>query len=527
MDAWRARKRRWQACLVACSGLLLIATAGRSDLIYFRGGGQAQLAVAEEGGRLTVELPEGRLELHPEDILRRIPGYCPAEEWETRLRTAQASGIAARHEAAWWAVENGLTIEAAGELRALRAIDPGHAATARMVAMLDRLERPCPDPEFSALQSALGVEMKVARGPHVLLLHQHGEAEARERVELLERVVLGFHLLFAAEGIELRAPRHRLVSAWFAERQDYLAFLHRQGADAFATTGGYFHPTWEAVVAWDARSGERQRAARASLAARRIELRDLAAGLDGLPARGRLRLKLGGEPVRTVGRSEGRIWLDRLEREATYRTLLLDLEWRAFDLGLAAHEMVHQLSADSGLTGRHDAFPYWLHEGLAAQFEVVRGGRWAGISRANDLRLPDWRASRPSPRLERLLRDAGFGHGYQRDLYAHAWALVYYLRLRHPAEFVTFLDLLRNPEENGETSLPPGQEARGERTVVAFRRAFGEDIEGVERDWHAFMAGIRTPLELHAPRAGAPRPRRTAIRPAEPQGDPAPHSRSR
>lgn len=514
MDAWWVRKRSWPACLVAGSALFLIARVGRSDLIYFRGGGQAQVEVVEEDGRMMLDLPEGRLELHPEDIIRRVRGSCPAQEWESRLRAAQASGMAARHGAVWWAIENGLTIEAAGELRGLRAIDSSHAPTARMVAMLDKLEQPCPDPECAAFQSALGVEMKVARGPHVLLLHQHDDAEAQERLEMLERVVMGFHLLFAAEGFELRVPRHRLVSAWFAERRDYLAFLHRQGADAFATTGGYFHPTWEAVVAWDARSGDRQRAARAMLSARRIELREVAAGLDELSAKGRLRLKLGSEPARMVGRSEGRIWLGRLERETAYRTLLLDLEWRAFDLGLAAHEMVHQLAADSGLASRHDAFPFWLHEGLAAQFEVVRGGRWAGISRANDLRLPDWRTSRPSPRLEKLLRDAGFGHGYQRTLYAQAWALVYYLRMRHPAEFVTFLDLLRNPDETGEMGLPSGQEARGERTVAVFRRAFGEDIGGVERDWHAFMAEIRTPLELHSPRSGAPGHRRTVIRPA-------------
>ncbi len=283
---------------------------------------------------------------------------------------------------------------------------------------------PCGDPEFAEFRSSLGIETKVARGPHILLLHQHSEAEARQRVELLERVVTGFHLLFAAEGMELRTPRRRLVSVWFAEQQDYLDFLHRQGADAFSTTGGYYHPTWDAVVAWDARSGEHQRAARAAVASRRSAMSELAGGIERMPAGGRLRLRLSDEPARMIGRSEGRVLLDRLEREAAYRTLLLDLEWQSLDLGLAAHEMVHQLSADSGLAGRHDAFPYWLHEGLAAQFELVRGGRWAGISRANDHRLPDWRAARPSPRLERLVRDVGFGHGYRRNLYAQAWALV-------------------------------------------------------------------------------------------------------
>ncbi len=106
-------------------------------------------------------------------------------------------------------------------------------------------------------------------------------------------------------------------------------------------------------------------------------------------------MKLGDEPARSVGRADGRALIERLEREVSYRTALLDLDWRASDLGLAAHEMVHQLMADSGLVPRHDAFPNWLHEGFAAQFELIRGGRWAGISRANDLRLPDWRGCNP------------------------------------------------------------------------------------------------------------------------------------
>ena len=99
-------------------------------------------------------------------------------------------------------------------------------------------------------------------GPHVVLLHQHSETEANERIALLERVIAAFISSSRAQGIELSVPRQRLVSAWFSERKDYLAFLHQQGADAFVTTSGYFHPTWDAVVAYDSRSSEKQRAAR-------------------------------------------------------------------------------------------------------------------------------------------------------------------------------------------------------------------------------------------------------------------------
>ena len=222
-----------------------------------------------------------------------------------------------------------------------------------------------------------------------------------------------------------------------------------------------------------------------------------------MPQRGRIRVKLADEPARNVGRAEAQAILDRLDREIAYRTALLDLDWRAIDLGTAAHEMIHQLAADSGLLPRHDAFPYWLHEGFAAQFEVIRGGRWAGISRAHDLRLTDWRNIRSPTRLEQLVRDAGFGRGYHRDLYAQAWALVYYLRTQRPRQFLTFIDLLRNPDIDSDGGAVL-QGAKAERVFTAFQRAFGGDLDGIDRDWHRFLDGVQTPLEQHVPTANTP-----------------------
>ncbi len=155
--------------------------------------------------------------------------------------------------------------------------------------------------------------------------------------------------------------------------------------------------------------------------------------------------------------------------------------------------MIHQVAAESRLVARHDDFPLWLHEGFAAQFEVVRGGRWAGIGRAHDLRLPDWRAAAEPARLAPLVQDVGFGRGYRRTPYAQAWALVYYLRKEHPERFLTFLDLLRGPDP------PPGP--RGPRYLAAFHEAFGDDLADLEASWRRYLDALRTPLEAeeHAP----------------------------
>jgi hypothetical protein len=491
---------RASACSVLLASLVWVAATitgqvCRSELVYFRKGGEAQLPAKAEGTRVVIEMPDGKVELARDNVRAIVPGFRPETEWETRLRHARAAGFEARFAAVWWAIENGLSVEVTAELRELHALDPKHQPAARMAAVMDRLDRPCGEPSFDRFQKALGIETRVARGPHVVLLHQHSDAEADERVALLERVITGFHLLFAGQGIELAVPRRRLVSAWFADQKDYLDFLRSEDATAFATTRGYFHPTWNAVVAFDARSGDVQRTARNKLAAKRDELRRYGELIEAAPARSRVKIKLEGEPVRAVGRSEAKAFLARIDGEITCEAMLLDLDRRSVDLGTAAHEMIHQLASDSGLAPRHGVFPVWLHEGLAAQFEVIRGGRWAGISRAHDLRLPDWRRLHSPLRLERLVRDAGFGRGYQRDLYAQAWALVYYLRTQHPQQFLKFVDLLRSPRLDDESAASP----TGDRVFDAFQRAFGNDVDRLDADWHRFMETVHTPLEQHSP----------------------------
>jgi hypothetical protein len=456
---------------------------GRADLFYFAEGGAVQLRGESRAGKIFLETPDGPLEFLREDFRAIVPGHWPEDEWEPRRESALAGGAEARFAAAWWALENGLTPQAVAMVREAHDADPHHPPSARMVAALARLDEPLSDPDPGPIRRAMRVHADETRGAHVLLLHQHDRADADERVDLLERVVTSYYLVFAAQGIELPAPRHRLATAWFARRSDYLAFLESEKATAFRATQGFYHPTLDAVFSYDARSSERQRTARETHAAKRRKMSSTRGEFD------RLRLRSGEAARRYPEQAETRRPFDRRSRDVDRQELLLDLERRSLDFGTAAHEMVHQLVASSGLAPRHDDFPVWLHEGLAAQFEVLRGGRWAGIGRVHDLRLPDWRALRPLPRLAPLIRDVGFGHGYHRDAYAAAWALVYYLRKVHSQQFLTFLDLLRAPQA--------GPRPRGDRIFSAFQSAFGSDLEALETDWHRYIASLTTPLEAH------------------------------
>lgn len=442
----------------AIGWIALLASTGpaRGELVYFARGGEVQIPATMEGETVRLDTPDGPRFFPRSEILAIVPGHRPDAEWPAIREAASTDGTAeARFAAAWWALENGLTPEAVAFLAAgSRPIGAAHGPTRRCLTAIGALATPCPDPDLEPLRLRLRPSrFRELCGDHVVLFHQAGDPEARERLEVLERVFTTFSLIMAAQGIELTPPKERLVSVWFADRRDYAAFLRSADAEPFVETQGYYHPTLRVVFAFDSRSDEGRRAARRSIANRA-----------------------------KVGAAAS---------DLARQTLLLDLEWRAIDLGIAAHEEVHQLCGLGGLAPRFDDFPSWLHEGLAAQFEVVRGGRWAGFGRVHDSRLPDWRAIRPEPRLAPLLRDAGLGGGYRRDLYAQSWALVYFLRKVHPEEFRTFLDLLRAPSLEGSS--------RPDRASRAFRAAFGEDVSALESAWHRTIDELQTPLESGRP----------------------------
>ncbi len=83
---------------------------------------------------------------------------------------------------------------------------------------------------------------------------------------------------------------------------------------------------------------------------------------------------------------------------------------------------------------------------------------------------------------------------------------------RHPREFLTFLDLLRSPEIGGNRRFPAACPWRP--SFPRFQRAFGSDLDALERDWRAFMATVKTPLEQNqppdqkTPKPSGPPPRR-------------------
>lgn len=437
-------RRRLAVVLVLAASL--VPTGGAwGDLLSFRQGGRADLPARVEGNVVAVTMPAG-VRSFPRAAFRSIePTPTREAAWATRRAEAGREGSAASWFAAgWWALGRGWVAEAASAFDQARTL-PGadrHAPLTRVGRILDRLRRPAGEADLGPTLRVLGgSRWEVLPGRHVTLIHQASEADARQRLDHLDAVVEAFYLTLAGQGVDLHVPDVRLVSAWFANRAEYVACLRRADAVPFANTQGYYHPTLRSVLAYDTRSNPDQAEARRALDA--AGARDL-------------------DPGRAADRER--------------RRLLLDLDWLSIDLAIAAHETAHQVAAASGLAPRFDDFPHWLHEGFAAQFEGVRDGRWVGIGPISTHRLPDWRPAALLP----LLHDDGLTQGYRPERYAQAGVLVAFLRRTRPEAFVDFLDLLRAPRPDGRPA--PVEDA--------FRAAFGGDLAALQIEWHRFARDL-------------------------------------
>ena len=445
--------------------LTAILAAGQpvsADLFTFTAGGTVELPAEYDGDQVRLLAPDRVyhfLKTDFQDISARSLAH---EEWVNREETALQGDSFDRLDAARWAWTHGLTREAESLLR--RPSAPPAEAAGRLDRLRNRLAALEPDwsePDALALTGELGGKFAVARGPHVILFHQHSEAEAAERVELLEQVIRAFFLEFEDLGISLPHPKARLVSVWYRTHRPYIDYLGRQGASAFKNTRGFHHVTRGVVVAYDSRSDPEQVMGRDALDREQAKL---AGGADG--------------SVNLLANTPEARKLRDLERQR----LLFDLRWRELDIGTAAHETIHQLVAQTGLAPGYPAFPAWLHEGLAMQYEPVVGGRWAGSAPVTPLRLRDYRAMPQPPALTDLLLDKGLGQGYRREPYAASWAWVHFLRTHHPRIWLALLEQLRSGGSAGGGG--PGSGTSQQRASAAILAKGPGSLKLWERQWH-------------------------------------------
>ena len=454
-SGWRAPGK----CMALVLALLVAVQEGVAGVARFRAGGRVELPMRVEGDQLVIEA-SGRIYRFPRGEFSSVNETpLPSEVWPAKVEKALAGGSDERYEAVVWGVERGLIGRAGELLEQAIELDSRHEPTRRLYGCWSSLKGILAAPSSMPALKGTSEPFRKSVSDHLILLHQHEEGEARERLESLEDVFKGYYLAMAAHELKVELPETKLVLVWFARQADYRAFLRAEGAQAFLSTEGYYHPTKHFVAFYDQRSGARHQRAMGTI------------------ERERAILDAGDSPPRDEAQRNRRlIDIERLELVETLRR-------EQYELGTAAHELVHLLAWSSGLSPRLDRFPFWLHEGLAQQFEVVTGQAWGGISRPHHSLLEVWRGRCPAPRLLPLSRDEGFGRGYDVVLYTQAWALTYFLRTQHPEVFVSLIDQLRVPR-NATGDVKAAQ-------TRALEAAWGgRGLASLEAEWIAFMTRL-------------------------------------
>ncbi len=462
--------------------LALVSGSARAEILHFREGGKVTLPIARDGEHVVLDTPMGRLRFPESDFARIEPGESYAEDWKVRRALASTQGPGQRLAAALWALSHGLVADAETLIRESSSAFLDHAELNRFRRCLERLDREPSEPDLKPLLAALPAGMKVTAGPHVLLVHRDTEAAAEERMGFLETILKAYYLDFTALGFDLPAPSRKLVSVVFSNEAEYLAHLRREGASGFLNTRGYYHPTSTVVFAYDCRGDDLRVRSASAIADRREEIRRLSDRVAKLAPTARMKLGMAGQPARPMGRKDAETFIAGLRRQVDRQEMLLELTRREIDLGVAAHETIHQLVAITRLAPTNDRFPNWLHEGLAMQYESIRGGRWAGLSHPSGLRLGEFRKVSPPPRLEKALATTSLGQGYNRDGYATAWSLVYYLRQERTPAFVAILDTLRAPSLEAE----PGASL----LIDALKSATHTELADEEARWHQALRSL-------------------------------------
>ncbi len=294
----------------------------------------------------------------------------------------------------------------------------------------------------AALKQVAGDDAVVVTTRNYVIASRASRAYAAWCGGLLERLRTAFIGHWMKQQVELNPGDAPLPILILQNRAQFQEYAVRDGAAAAAETDGYY-----------------------SARTNRVVLFDLTA--DG--------------PGRALGNA--------VQREEITRRL----SQSPGSVATVVHEAVHQLAFNTGLQVRYADNPMWFSEGLAMYFETPDfgvGSRWTTAGKVNPWRLDAFQkslGSRGDDSLPSLIRneDRFREPGQMTAAYAESWLLVHYLSTSRPAEWKTYVALLRGKS--------PLIFATPDERLQEFQSVFGDDLPGLDRALILHTSSLRPP----------------------------------
>jgi Protein of unknown function (DUF1570) len=283
------------------------------------------------------------------------------------------------------------------------------------------------------MQKELGQGFTIVTTKHYVLASEADREYARWAGMLFERLMAAFGT-FWGRSFEVGEPEFPLIAVILKDERRFKEFaLADAGPDVLEALGYY------------------------STMTNRMVMYDLTAGLGGQRPRNALEMN-----VRLAGQIS--------------------------NVSTIVHEATHQIAFNSGMHTRLADNPFWLVEGMAMFFEtpdLKSPSGWRTVAQVNPMRLRNFRdfmkTRRPSGSLKAMLTADEKFHTANTalDAYAEAWALSYYLIIRHKAKYAEYLRTI--------AAKKPLEKDEAEERLAEFEAAFG-DVADVERDFTRFIA---------------------------------------
>lgn len=284
------------------------------------------------------------------------------------------------------------------------------------------------------LLAEFGQGFAIHKSKHYVVCSDAGAGYSKWCAALFERLMYAFRRRWKTGPLKLHAPEFPLTAIVFKNRSDFAKYATADGGPALAAVPGYY-----------------------SIRTNRIVLFDLTAGMGGS------------------------------FEEINNRVLKA-----AFKVATVIHEATHQIAFNSGMHTRYADNPLWLTEGMAMYFETPdlrsRQG-WRSAGRLNPFRIRQFReyvARRRKPDAlvslistdKRLVESETLA-----DAYAEAWALSYYLIRTKPTAYKKYLhQIALKPRLNWD---------KPETRIAEFKKAFGDDLQKLDRRFLKYMATRR------------------------------------
>ncbi|MCX5646562.1 MAG: DUF1570 domain-containing protein [Phycisphaerae bacterium] len=292
-----------------------------------------------------------------------------------------------------------------------------------------------------------GASFETTATEHFVLFHEPDAGYVAGACRTLEYAYGHFYEVFSLAGFDLTRSEDRLVWLCFPQKSTFSEYaLQVEGMDLSWLDGYYSTLTNRvAIVQTDQKARLRRKAAPEPPASDV----PVAVAANRSPREGVL-------PMSAVG--------------------------QRFDVTRLTHEVAHQLSFNSGIQKRGVAYPLWVSEGLATNFEFDTSVT-AGLAHGNAARCQGLLEAYAEGNLVPLRQfvvqttvppDAQVGRRY----YAQAWGFFQFVLTERPENLRTYLDRLAQtrPEHHDERAL-----------LAEFTEAFGAP-EVLELSWNAFLA---------------------------------------